>query len=356
MPNCINMRPAVYEQLNLVSTHNNTEMIITLFKIRLSQFYRILTDLGLFRVIALLVIFGLVLFLVFHIVINPQNTILALIAIGLLLFSLHASRNDKRFIKTTIKSPYSIYLSEYLLLTLPFLVIWIAHFNWIGTGLLILIVLSIPLISTRLKPMNLGSIIKILINPFSTNLNSKFKVSLPFISDSSFEWISGVRRNLILLSPIYLIFLAFSFMPYVAVVGMIFISTLVSGFYYYGESREFVEFYASNPREFLLRKITVNLKQLIILFFPILIVALIFQTSTWYFLVGAVIISFLIQVLAIIFKYGLFEENANLNRNNFIFLINILFIILGVFWPIPIIMGIRYYAKATENLKKYFHD
>ena len=331
-------------------------MILTIYKIRLSQFYRLLTELGLFRVIALLVIFGFVFFLLFHIVINPQNTILALIAIGLLLFSLHASRNDKRFIKTTIKSPYSIYFSEYLLLTLPFLVIWIVHFNWIGTGLLILIVLSTPLISTRIKPGNLGSIIKILINPFSTNLNSKFKVSLPFISDSSFEWISGVRRNLILLSPIYLLFLAFSFVPYVAVAGMIIISILISSFYYYGESREFVEFYASNPREFLLRKITVNLKQLIILFSPILIVTLIFQTSTWYFLVGAVIISFLIQILAIIFKYGLFEENANLNRNNFIFLINILFIILGVFWPIPIIMGIKYYAKATENLKKYFHD
>jgi len=145
-------------------------MIITIFKIRLSQFYRILTDLGLFRVIALLLIFGFALFLVFHIVINPQNTILALIAIGLLLLSLHASRADKRFINTTIKSPYSIYLSEYLLLILPFLVIWIAHFNWIGTGLLILIVLSIPLISTHLKLVNLGSIIKILINPFSTTL------------------------------------------------------------------------------------------------------------------------------------------------------------------------------------------
>ncbi|MFW5872860.1 MAG: hypothetical protein ACOCVN_02625 [bacterium] len=331
-------------------------MIITIFKIRLSQFYRILTELGLFRVIALLLIFGFALFLVFHIVMNPQNTIMALIAIGLLLLSVHTSRNDKHFIKTTIKSPYSIYLSEYLLLILPFLVIWTGHFNWMGTGLLILIVMSIPLISTHSKPGNLGSIIKILINPFSTNLNSKFKISLPFISVNSFEWISGIRRNLILLFPVYVLFLAFSFMPYVAVVGMIFISILVSGFYYYGESREFIEFYASNPREFLLRKITINLKQLIILFSPILIIALIFQSSTWYFLVGAVIISFLIQVLAIIFKYGLFEENANLNRNSFIVLINILFIILGVFWPIPIIMGIRYYAKATENLKKYFHD
>ncbi len=331
-------------------------MIITIFKIRLSQFYRILTELGLFRVIALLLVFGFVFFLVFHIVINPQNTITALIAIGLLLLSLHASRNDKHFIKTTIRSPYLFYLSEYLFLILPFIVIWIVHFNWMGTGLLILIVLLIPLISINLKLSYLDSIIKMLINPFSSSLNSKFNVSLPFVSARSFEWISGIRRNLLLLFPVYLLILAFSFKPYVAVAGVIFISILISGFYYHGEPREFVEFFARNPREFMLQKIFINLKQLIILFSPILIIALIFQTPTWYVLIGAVIISFLIQAIAIVFKYGLFEENANLNRNSLIVFINILFVLLPIFWPVPIIMGIRYYAKAHENLKEYYHD
>ena len=157
-------------------------MILTIFKIRLSQFFRLLKEIGILRIIALLLIVCFVSFLVFQIVILPENTITSLIVIVLLLFSLHASRNDKHFIKTTIKSPYSIYLSEYLLLILPFLVIWIVYFNWIGIGLLILIVLLIPLFSTNLKLENLGSIIKMLINPFSTNLNSKFKISLPFIS------------------------------------------------------------------------------------------------------------------------------------------------------------------------------
>ena len=331
-------------------------MIITFFKIRLSQFLRLLKGIGLFRIIVLLLILWFVSFTVFSFLILPENTSKSLIVIALLLLSIHASRKDKHFIKTTIKSSYSIYLSEYLFLILPFLVIWIVYNNWIGIGLLIPIVLLISLISIDLKLQYLGSIIKLLINPFSSNLNSKFKVSLPFISNSSFEWISGIRRNLLLLFPVYLFFLAFSFKPYVAVVGLIFISILVSGFYYLGEPREFVEFFAKNPREFILRKIFINLKQLLILFTPILIIALLFQTSTWYYLIGAVIISFLIQVLTIVFKYGLFEENANLNRNSIITSINILFVIVPLFWPVPLIMGIRYYIKACENLKKYFHD
>lgn len=331
-------------------------MIASIFRIRLSQLFRLLKGIGLFRIIALLLLLWLVSFLVFQILKLPENTVKSLLGIGLLLLSLHATRNDKHFLKTTIKNPYSIYLSEYLLLILPFLVIWIIYFNWIGIGFLILLVLLIPLIPINFKLQNLGSMIKLLINPFSSNLNSKFKFSLPFISVGSFEWISGIRRNLIILLPVYLIILAFSFKPNVAVVGLIFISILVSGFYYDGEPREFVEFFAKNPREFMLRKIFVNLKQLLILFAPILIIAIIFQAPTWYYLIGAVIISFLIQVLTIVFKYGLFEENAKLNRNSVIVFLNILFVIVPMFLPVPIIMGIRYYKKAQENLKKYFHD
>ena len=331
-------------------------MITTFIKIRLLQFFRLLKGIGLLRIIIVLLILWFTTYMLFHFLILPENTVKSLIAIGLFLLSLQVSRNDKHFIKTTIKNPYSIYLGEYLLLILPFLVIWIVYSNWIGVGLLILIILLIPLISINLKLRYLGSVIKFLIYPFNSNLNSKFKVRLPFISVSSFEWISGIRRNFILLIPVYLFILAFSFKPNVAVVGLIFLSILISGFYYYGEPREFVELFAKNPRDFILRKILINLKQLIILFAPILIIAIIFQTHTWYYLIGAIIISFLIQVLTIIFKYGLFEENANLNRNSIIVFLNILFVIMPMFLPVPIIMGIMYYKKARENLKKYLHD
>jgi putative effector of murein hydrolase len=131
---------------------------------------------------------------------------------------------------------------------------------------------------------------------------------------------------------------------------------LISGFYFYGESREFVELFAKNPKQFMLRKIYFNLRPLFIIFVPILIVALIFQPADWYYLIGALVVSILIQILTIIFKYGLFEENANLSRNSIIVFTNILFVIVPLFWPVPLIMGIRYYAKAQKNLKQYFHD
>ena len=333
------------------------KMIITIFKIRLLQLFRLLKGIGLIRIIIVLLILWFLSILIYNFAIVPEDTVKMSIITGLLLFSVHASRKDKHFLKIAFKISYPIYLSEYLLLIIPFFVIWIIHSNWFAAGLLVLIVLLIPLVYVNFRMQYVSSIIKVLINPFKLNLNSKFKIRLPFISTRSFEWISGIRRNLILLVPVYLFILAFSFKPYVAVVGLIFLSILISGFYYYGEPREFIELLANNPIDFILHKIFINLKQLFIVFIPIIIIATVFQTSTWYYLIGAIIISFFIQAFTIVIKYGLFEENARLNRNSIIIFANILFIIvLPAFWPVPLIMGIKYYLKARKNLKKYYHD
>ncbi len=335
-------------------------MIITIFKIRLLQLFRLLKGRVLIRIIILLLLllyaeltFGSI---VYTFLVQSQNTITSLIIIGLLILSAHASRKDKNFLENIFKNPYSIYLSEYLLLSLPFFIIWLINYNLIGLGGLILISFVIPLIRLKLNLRNIGSISMLLLNPFSTNLNSKLKVSLPFISPVSFEWISGIRRNLLILTPTYLFILAFSFKPNVAEVGLIFLSILISGFYFYGESREFVESFANSPKEFILKKILINFRQLLIVFTPILLISLIFQTSTWYYLIGALIVSSLIQVYAVVYKYGLFEENTNLNRNKIIFLLFALSIVIPSFIFVPIIIGIRSYKKALKNLNQYFYD
>jgi hypothetical protein len=335
-------------------------MILTIYKIRLLQLFRLLTLRVLIGIIIVLIFFLYAELMVGSIVhtflAQSQNTFTSLIFMGLLILSAHVSRTDKHFLEKIFKNPYSIYLSEYLLLSLPFFIIWLINYNLIGLGGLILITFVIPLIRLKLNIRNIGSISMLLLNPFSTNLNSKLKVSLPFISPISFEWISGIRRNLLILTPTYLFLLAFSFKPYVAVLGLIFLSILISGFYFYGESREFVESFANSPKEFILKKILINFRQLLIVFTPILLISLIFQPSTWYYLIGALIVSSLIQVYAVLYKYGLFEENTNLNRNKIIYLLFALSIVIPGFIFIPIIIGIRSYKKALKNLNQYFYD
>jgi hypothetical protein len=331
-------------------------MILAVFKLRLLQFYRLLKEIGLVRIILISLIILFFSSMVFYNFVLPKNTIKSLIAIGLLLLIVHAYRKDKHFLKIVNKNPYPIYLSEYLLLTLPLLIIWLINNNWIGSGILMLIVFLIPLIRIKEILQYLGSNMMSVLNPLSSKLNSNFTVRLPFVSAISFEWISGIRRKLFIMAPVYLFFLAFSFRPFVAEVGLIFLSVLISGFYFYGESREFIELFAKNPRQFIWKKIFINFKQLFIVYTPILFISLIFQTSTWYFLIAALVISFLIQAFVIVFKYGLFEENANLNRNMIILLFLSLFVFQPYFLPVPFILAIRSYIKAIENLKPYFYD
>ena len=330
-------------------------MILTVLKLRLFQFFRVLKEIGLIRIIILSLLFCIVPILVYHFLVPPKNTIKWLIVIGLLLLITHLYRKDNHFLKIIIENPYPIYLGEYFLLTLPFFIIWIINTNWIGLSLLIIIVFIIPVINIKIILQYFGSIIMLLLNPLR-NLNSKFTVSLPFISIHSFEWISGIRRNFLVLAPVYLFFVALSFMSHIAEVGLIFLSLLISTFYFHGESREFIELLAKNPREFLLKKILTNFKQLFVVYTPIVVIGLIFQTPTWYFLVGALIISFSIQAYTIVFKYGLFEENANLNRNIVILFAIFLFIGSDEFFLVPLILGIRSYNRAIENLKPYFYD
>jgi hypothetical protein len=241
-------------------------------------------------------------------------------------------------------------------LAFPIIVVFCLFNDWKNIIVICLFCLLIPGIYLNLGLSNVSSLIKILLNPFSSNLNLKWNIKIPINNPRSFEWISGFRRNFIIIVPIYLLFLAFSFKAYVAPVGIVILSILVSGFYYYGESREFIELFSRNFRTFLVQKIKLSVKYFLFLLMPIDFISLIFQPGTWYYIIGATIIGTLIQIITIIFKYALFAENSDLGRNGIIVSINILCILLPFFWPLPIIMGTKYYFKAQNNLKKYLND
>ena len=103
------------------------QMILTVLKLRLLQFLRVLKEIGLIRIIILSLLFCIVPILAYHFLVPPKNTIKWLIVIGLLLLFIHSYRKDDHFLKIIINNPYLIYLSEYLLLTLPFFIIWLKH-------------------------------------------------------------------------------------------------------------------------------------------------------------------------------------------------------------------------------------
>jgi hypothetical protein len=287
---------------------------------------------------------------------ESKNAYSVSIITGVIIMLIHISRKDKLFLKMYFNRSYLIYLAEYLSLAFPVIIAFCIFRNWNNIILLLLFCILVPLTYFSSGQGIFSYFFKLLLNPFSSNGTFRLNIKIPIKDPRAFEWISGLRRYFIIIIPLYLLILAFSFKEYVAPAGLIILSILVSGFYYFGESREFIELYSFNYKTFLFQKIRQSMQYLLVLFIPIIFISLIFQFGTWYYIIGAVIIAFLIQIITIIFKYALFTENQDLGRNGLIVSINIICILLPFLWPLPIIMCIRYYFKAQTNLKKYLND
>ena len=324
-------------------------MILIILKIRLIQAFRVLKEIGLLRILFLIAFMA-------YIIKHARNSYVVTIITGIILLSIHASRKDKRFLKLNFNRSYLIFFVEYFTLVCPIIVVFCFLRDWENIIVICLFCVLIPRIYLNLGLGNVSYLVKILLNPFSSNLNFKLNFKIPINNPRLFEWISGFRRYFIIIVSIYLLFLAFSFKEYVAPVGLVILSIIVSGFYYFGESREFVELFSRNYKTFLVQKIILSVRYLLVLLMPIVFISLIFQPGTWYYIIGAIIIATLIQIITIVFKYALFAENMDLGRNGIIVSINVICILMPFLWPLPIIMGIKYYFKAQNNLKKYLND
>jgi hypothetical protein len=304
----------------------------------------------------MIVLLGFLSLLIIQSIGQARKSIFVSVITGVVLLSIHASRKDKRFIKVNFSNNYILYLTEYTLLSLPVLTTLIYFKEWKGAIILILFCTLIPRIYLNIGLRSIPSSLRFLLNPFSSGFGFNLDIKIPIKNPKAFEWISGLRRYFIPLALIYIFILAFSFKAYVAPAGFILLAIITSGFYFYGESREFVQLFSHNASSFIFQKVKLSLKYLFIMLSPMGIIALTFQPHTWYFVIGALLISALIHIITIIFKYALFTENKDLSQNGTIVFINVICILLPFLWPLPVFMGIRYYIKAQTKLKTYFND
>jgi hypothetical protein len=331
-------------------------MVARIIIIRFLQFYRLISGIGAFRIIFMLLLAVFAVFIAYNVLEEPSYTAGFSAVMTFALLSLHITRKDKRFLRILSDRYRLVFLAEYLLALLPFVVISLMVANLTAAIVLLLLCLVIPWIRLHADLQDASSLLRFLINPVKSKLSLGLNVGMPVRDPLAFEWISGWRSYFIVLIPVYLIVLGFSFTYLVAPIGMMVLSLLITGIHYQGEPREFIEIFADSPSAFLFRKIRKAAVYLCMLFLPIAVIALIFQPHTWYMILGALFLSCVFHLISIVFKYALFKENSDLSSNGMIVLLNILCVLLPFFWPLPVIMGARYYQKAIQNLKPYFND
>lgn len=261
------------------------------------------------------------------------------LCLGLILMvtSVHFSREDRSFVYHHIYHPKVNLLTEYLFFTSPVLVgLLFTSYWWF----------VIPIISF------LGVISVI---TYQTANRTGFLFISKLIPASNFEWIGGLRKQLVILAILYVLALAFIWVRILPLVLLWLVTTLIMSFYNHAEGIDLLRANHDNAKKLLRKKFTHHALLLVVLYFPIAL-------GNAFFNQGFVLINGLFLILqvfmlcfAIAFKYANYQPNQY-NQGNIITSLVAFGGIVPFMIPLPAIMAVSYYFKAIENLQTYFND
>jgi hypothetical protein len=139
------------------------------------------------------------------------------LSLVLLIVMIQVKRSDFRFLRHGTHRVWSVFLSEYLLLVLPLLVLWLVKALWWQTGLVIVSLMFI-----------------VFLKPAAVTVSRSFPV-LAFLPAGMFEWQAGLRKAgwwvlvLWLAGFVGIIHIGFS------IVSMILLTITITAFYSFHE-------------------------------------------------------------------------------------------------------------------------
>lgn len=308
-----------------------------IFTLHLKRIYRIFGEIGLLRAIFLLSIFVALCWGLFKTILFYQPKHIPLIILVFFITSLHLGRNDKRFIRLAGINRFRLFLVQYLRILAPFIVIFLyANSIFYALALFIFPFLIAP-VNFTLQPGKIKAI------------------HLNFIPPKSFEWKSGIRKNLFILVILYLIILILSAHYIALVAGVIIQGLIVTTFYYECEPPFILLAGKRSAGKFLTNKIKESLTIFLVYISPFLVLSMIFHLHYIIFIFTAVIVAFILISFAIALKYALYVPGANLKNNAIIISFITVCFFFPFLMPLPLIFLTVYYRKAIKNLKNLLY-
>lgn len=267
----------------------------------------------------------------------PDKAYIPGLAIVSVLFYLHNSRKDKQFVFLHVKNPSWSIFTEYLVFSLPFTLPSLFTSQYFYFPLVIFIIFLI------------------------SNLNYKFKIKKPninpsrFIKADNFELISGIRKYYLGFIFIYLLAIAFCWLSFLPLFFLWILTTLIISFYQECESLNVLKVSSDTAAEFLKNKIFSQAKFLVLLYSPVLIINMFFNSEYWFVNIVFLFLQLLILFFAILYKYNVYEPNKNFSESAIIVSFVSISGLIPFLLPIPLVMCLRNYSKAIKNLKTYIH-
>lgn len=254
----------------------------------------------------------------------------------LILLLYHNTRSDLHFIKMQFLSYKMEMMINYNLTLLPISLGLLWRSQWDHALQTHLIASTIALINTKSKPLLLLFLGRV-------------------IPSDHYEWISGARKQFILLTLLYLTSFALVMAKFFVLVPLFFFNLLIMDFYSVFEPRVMLNCNGTSTKEFLGNKIQFSTKMFLTTNIPILAINSLFNHEMLSINSLFVLSGLLSLVGAIYIKYALYVPNDQLRINTDLILLSFA-LLVPYLLPITIILIYVNRKKALNNLKNYIDD
>jgi hypothetical protein len=313
-------------------------MIEAFIEIRLKQFYRGMRNIGLFRILFLIGLFGFFGYMAFFMTSTNRNAFYVSGLMSLIVFLIHINRQDKWFLKINFSNYQLICFVEYLLLVSVIIAFLIFHFQWIPLFLLVSTIYLVILVDLKVK---------------KSNLNTRIQRWIP---SDCFEWKGGVRQTMFLLIPLWLVGLGTSFFIGSVPIVLFILGILPFSFYEKGEPFQMIVAYEMGTNKFLFHKIKRQIVLYSILALPLIAVFLIFHYERWYIPTIEYFIFISLYIYLILAKYAFYVPNSKSSAAQFFGAIGAFCGMVPLLLPVVWLLSIRFFFKSKENLNIYLND
>jgi hypothetical protein len=303
---------------------------------RAKQFFRILKDIGLGHLIILAPILFIGILGLLQFIFTSEYFTLA----AFLLFSLggnHWNRKDRFFLEQLSLPISIIFCLDYTILSSPFIACFIFWAKWQNLIALIIGICILALV----KP------------PYHKGINKKMLHFFPldWIPVELFEWRTGLRQNAWIFILVYSLGLGLSFYPVTALIVIFLMAYGVTTFFQFFENKDLL-LAINHDKKILQKKTLGSLKLFNLLMLPHYLLFIFFNPTPIHLAVLAIItvIAQLIIIFSIAMKYKTYSFHEHKIYNSLPLAIFIACWAIPFLWPIPILMVIRFWKKAKENL------
>jgi hypothetical protein len=251
---------------------------------------------------------------------------------------LQLNRKDKEFIYSHLENPHWQLFTEYAALTLPFFITAIFTKSWFYFLLELGVLFCIPFLHIAVRSKAI--------------LKNMSRV----IPAEQFEWIAGLRKNVILITTLYLLAAAFCWFRILPLFLLWFLTTVLLSFYSECESLQVLRESGRPAGKFLLLKLYAHCKYILLLFTPLIVVNTLCNPE--FLLINLLFIPVQVALLsfAILLKYSLYTPNKMESGNSVLLTSIAVLVSLPYFLPLPIILSFIYFYKAKRNLNYYLND